>query len=329
VTLILVGTMPSNVRNMVSESGSDGDALRQPLLGVSSMQGNVRIDEAGDSGSGVSIFPQPPLVHEDAQSTKLPFFSSIRQVLVHLLQLYLAVAVTYMLSEYYDVEKWATLADLKKCATVSDLDQYATVRDLGNNYATIADLNATNNDLLETKNKLASQIAIYDYNLQPGDYKISSLNESHGFWQLCDGSLLDRRSYPELFEVLQYTFGSDKHTSSLFGLPRGANSVLGIRSDRHEVGTVIGVEEFNMTLEHMPSHHHYMFSESRDTGSGPGVVREYRDDDDGSNSYSLEGDSNMSEITWGTTSEAGRGVPFSLYQPTIYIGNLFIYAGRP
>ena len=49
----------------------------------------------------------------------------------------------------------------------------------------------------------------YDlYQNYVGDYKISFEQISHGHWLLCDGSFINKNTYPELFNIIGYTFGS-------------------------------------------------------------------------------------------------------------------------
>jgi len=225
-------------------------------------------------------------------------------VILHLLLAYAIGIATYM---------WLTVYD-RMCITEKDLQLYAKLSEL-HEYA-----NETEKDLQ----------AFYNRNLRIGDYKISAETDSHGYWKLCNGSSYSVHDYPELFDVLGYTYGNGSGESASFSLPDGASRVLGISSGEHEDGTVIGSESVTLNEANLPSHSHVMFSNppscsphSNYSGSFVSWCRNQGDFFD----YGIF----VTHVnpTMGITSAVGGDESFSVVQPTIFIGNLFIYAGRP
>lgn len=92
-----------------------------------------------------------------------------------------------------------------------------------------------------------------------GDYKFSARNSDYLGWLVCDGRVLERETYPALFEVIGTSFGST--ASDNFQLPDlrgrvfggiGAGSGLTNRS----LGDVVGEERHVLSITEMPSHNH-------------------------------------------------------------------------
>ena len=167
-----------------------------------------------------------------------------------------------------------------------------------------------------------------------GDFKISAQGSTHGYWKLCDGSYLDPAVYPDLFSFIGYSFGS---SGILFALPNPMDSVMGITGADHDIGDYVG-SETNVLLErNIPSHYHLTaryntpipncpsnsFDPSPDLYAAAGCV------DTQSNpieSVQLLVPTDQAP-DWGRSSVVGNGDSFSVMQPTLYTGNLFIYTG--
>ena len=167
-----------------------------------------------------------------------------------------------------------------------------------------------------------------------GDYKISARTSSHGNWLLCDGSFIDSTNYPQLFDIIGYSFGSFAGYPLLFQLPNVSDHVVGINGNLNSIGTVVGSEQVTLTEDNLPSHWHYLASFD---SCGNGVY------DIDTNPY-LAWD--CKESIWIAPSDAyysfrqintapnryksgtvGNGTSVNIMQPTIFVGNLFIYAG--
>ena len=162
-----------------------------------------------------------------------------------------------------------------------------------------------------------------------GDYKFSAQNSSHGNWLLCDGSFVDPTKYPELFDIIGYTFGS---SSSLFALPNAENRVIGVNGDSFPFGTDTGEAEVMLSENNLPSHWHYLAYRSDSQGGyneangriymgGRCISCIYGDPD---YNYHLGGTSNAPDAF--RSASVGSGHPVNIMQPTIYAGNLFIFA---
>ena len=192
----------------------------------------------------------------------------------------------------------------------------------------------------ESPNSIPSASPTIRPSLQPtthehfiGDYKISARNLSHGNWLLCDGSFIDSTNYPELFGVIGYSFGSFSGYPLLFQLPNVTDDVVGIAGNLNMIGSVVGREEVTLTEDNLPSHWHYIAQWSNCNG-------EYSAD---THYYLADG---CTDSTWINTADnhylfhpndnppnryrsgsVGNGESVNIMQPTVFVGNLFIYAG--
>ena len=180
-----------------------------------------------------------------------------------------------------------------------------------------------------------------------GDYKWSARSgDSHG-WVLCDWRSLSRAEYPELFETIGTTFGAVD--SDTFQLPdaRGRIMAAAGATPQQALGSVRGAESTTLTTNNLPAHTHSGTTDASGshshttnaTGGSVGLAVA-----DGSNTV-VDTDSSGGELNvWTlpraltvdndgshthtfTTGSTGNGQPFSIMQPTLYGGNLFIYAG--
>ena len=167
---------------------------------------------------------------------------------------------------------------------------------------------------LPTHTAFPTSSPVYVYENYVGDYKVSAQTRSHGNWLLCDGSFISPSQYSQLFGV-GYSFGSKD--LSQFALPNGNDRVIGINGDKYNMGNEIGKDNMTLNVGHIPSHSH------------PISITKYRHYGTGSGNYGYQVTSWGNPIAWDSynTGSNGSGYSFSLYQPTIFLGNLFIYAG--
>ena len=167
-----------------------------------------------------------------------------------------------------------------------------------------------------------------------GDYKISAQTSSHGNWLLCDGSFIDPNHYPQLFSVIGYSFGSKVvGTVNRFALPDVEDHVVGINGNSYTMGTVTGSESVSLNEDNLPSHWHYLArtvcSGAYSSSSKPHLatycnVGAGATFSDGNNEYTLEA-THLSPTQF-KSSSVGSGTPINIMQPTVFVGNLFIYA---
>ena len=192
-----------------------------------------------------------------------------------------------------------------------------------------------------------------------GDVKYSVRNLDHDGWLYCDGRSVSRTEYADLFSIIGTSFGSQSGTT--FNLPNCKGRVIGAVGagaglTGRTLGDTVGAESHMMTTNQMPSHTHTGTTDSSGThthtitdpghthtqntinddfnnsgGSPPGFAA----DSAGSRTWS-----NINNNTTGitinsagahthtfTTDATGSGQSFNIMQPTIFMGNVFIFAG--
>ena len=166
-----------------------------------------------------------------------------------------------------------------------------------------------------------------------GDYKISAINASHGNWLLCDGSFIDSTDYPHLFDIIGHSFGSFSGYPSLFQLPNVTDDVVGIAGNLNEIGSVVGKEDVILTEDNLPSHWHYL-AQSENCNGDSSTTSYYLADGcfdatliapDNKYYAFRSSSSNNPPDNWRSGS-VGNGESVNIMQPTVFVGNLFIYA---
>jgi microcystin-dependent protein len=218
-----------------------------------------------------------------------------------------------------------------------------------------------------TSSLRTNSAAILSYSFAPaiGDTKMSALLNDHQGWLICDGRSLDKIVHKHLFDAIGYTFGG---SGSSFLLPDGRGRVAGAigRSESNslnpitfERGDLCGNQLHQLDISEMPAHKHGSVDVTGNTnGNGfTGISGEH--DHGGSTSGLIGGSSivNSTENVYNSLSplnavvnagegthdhaissdgahahsigSTGGGAMHNNMQPTIFIGNLFIYSGRP
>ena len=206
--------------------------------------------------------------------------------------------------------------------------------------------NATINDILARL--LYSQAVV-------GDLKWSSRTGDFHGWLLCDGRSLAASDYPDLVAVIGTSFGGGEGT---FQLPDAQAKVLAASgSGPFGVGAAIGSMTQTLGIPNLPAHSHTgttagvgnhshtyqdaYFAEATGGVGGPKVFGTSANCD-GDNSFKWR----QPDGTWSnsaaelattaagahthafTTNNTGSGQPFDIVQPTLVIGNLYIFSGR-
>ena len=204
--------------------------------------------------------------------------------------------------------------------------------------------------------------------LQPtvGDYKTNALETDHMGWLKCDGRALNVVDYPELYLVIGEAFGVSGETFFLpapqgrvpgfVGRPQtdGVNDVSGTN---HNLGVKTGEEFHLLLLSEIPAHNHDISGGALDVSNGVIPTANGRTDVSGAHTHTMEQTVSANDAT-GTTVQGGTGASVAPagdhnhtldisgnhshqiasnggsqvhnnIQPTIWIGNLFIYSGRP
>lgn len=171
----------------------------------------------------------------------------------------------------------------------------------GTDWITIGTLNPTTNSFVVT----ATGFSV-------GDYKWSAISSDHDGWLLCDGSSVSTTTYATLFAVIGYAFGGSGAT---FQLPDARGRVAGgigtgSGLTTRSLGDSVGAETHTLITSEIPAHTHTI-SSSTGPLSGP------------SNNVGSTGNS-VNTVT--SNSTGGDGAHNNM-QPTLFIGNMFIYSG--
>jgi microcystin-dependent protein len=164
------------------------------------------------------------------------------------------------------------------------------------------------------------------------DMKYSAHAEDHLGWMKCDGRSLSRDEYADLFAIVGTSFGSDNATT--FNLPDIRGRVPGAVGNgsgltSRSLGQTTGTETHTLTVAQMPSHAH--------TITDPGHTHSYvnnTNDQNTDNAFASETAADQADLSATTGSSTtgitvnnnGGGNAFNIMQPTLFIGNLFIYA---
>ena len=182
-----------------------------------------------------------------------------------------------------------------------------------------------------------------------GDTKLSMNNVDHEGWLLCDGRSLDVYAYTLLHNVIGTSYGGSGAT---FNLPNPKGRVPGVIGagpglTARSQGDLVGQETVTLIEAELPSLTKTTSSNGAHShthnanGASPGFGLIYRD---GANTAGAGLDSSAAEPNLFATPGAlsidsagahthtvsfGSGQAHQNMQPTIFVGNMFIYCGRP
>jgi microcystin-dependent protein len=194
-----------------------------------------------------------------------------------------------------------------------------------------------------------------------GDTKFSVINQDHMGWLVCDGRGLSTSTYNVLYQVIGNSFG-EGGDSNTFYLPDARGRVPGavgnptvnaLNPQTWQLGDVSGNQLHQLTIPEMPAHNHgtdVSGSEVGDnlTGSAGAHIHTQttiNDDFNNSGTYgnfsypSYPNSDGSGTKTWTSTingasdhqhsiSTQGGDLPHTNMQPTIFMGNMFIFSGK-
>ena len=163
----------------------------------------------------------------------------------------------------------------------------------------------------------ASTLATKAMGTHIGDLKFSVRTEDYNGWLICDGRELSRGENPALFDLIGTSFGGGS-SPEMFRLPNCVARVPGAIGDTHNLGHAVGAETHVLSAEEMPSHTHA----GSTNFSGSAAESETVQAGFGAN---VAGSSSHSHTF--TTNSTGGGQAHNNMQPTLFVGNMFIFAG--
>lgn len=154
-----------------------------------------------------------------------------------------------------------------------------------------------------------------------GDIKHSVRSDNHAGWVKCDGTAVSRATYADLFAIIGTSFGAGNGTTT-FNLPDAKGRVLGgvgtgAGLTARNLGNKVGAETHTLTLQQMPAHTHDVTNAAYISGNN--TLTE---------SDSSPGELDLVNTTTVTSSSAGGGEAYDIMQPTLFIGNVFIFASH-
>jgi microcystin-dependent protein len=225
------------------------------------------------------------------------------------------------------------------------------------------------------------QQILFNINLHVGEYKWSAKSNDFFGWMICDGRSVARSDFPDLYDVIGTSFGSNNDFT--FNLPDFRSRVMGglgqgSNLSERNMGDSVGAETHTMTSNQLPSHTHSATSSNAGShnhggASGNAGAHTHSINDPGhthtqttiNDDFNYSGEnppgfaadsagvrnwSNINSATTGITIQgvsdhahvistdgshshginiatAGGGLPFNIMQPTLFAGNVFIFAG--
>lgn len=209
--------------------------------------------------------------------------------------------------------------------------------------------------------KIPQAITVYNHG-QVGDMKTSAAMVDHGGWLICDGRALDVSEYYMLYKMVGYAFGT-ADGGNKFLLPNPQGRVPGyvgtLSGNTWAMGDVSGSYTHTLTIPELPKHNHSVDGSNNTLGltdvSGEHVHS--IDDPEHSHPFQTPNTQNTDNVfgtetvandgrVSATTTAAPTGItinsngahahniqsrgdnlPHNNIQPTLFVGNMFIYSG--
>lgn len=200
-----------------------------------------------------------------------------------------------------------------------------------------------------------------------GDYKWSARDADFDGWLLCDGRSVSCHTYADLYSVVGDRFGVVVPGSFCLPDARGRVACGASSDSDRGVGSVFGSSSVTLTQAELPAHHHagttnlggshahtgttdgaglHSHSVPRQTaldgevknfgirGADKGPIQEHEFKTEnvptqlgGDHQHAFSTSANGNHTHSFTSAPAGQGLPFSVDQPSIVIGSLFMYGG--
>ena len=191
-----------------------------------------------------------------------------------------------------------------------------------------------------------------------GDLKYSIRNDDHQGWLKCDGKSILKSSYQKLYELIGDSFGQNTD-DTLFNLPNCTGRALASTSYTRSLGQIDGNETHTLAIDELALHKHTGIVDAGGSHNHSGSTANAGGHTHSTNEGSLLVDGTATIISSTTighenkditsliinpvsdhshsisfeenhthnfvTNDTGNSKPFSIMQPTIFIGNVFIH----
>ncbi len=164
-----------------------------------------------------------------------------------------------------------------------------------------------------------------------GDIKHSVRSDDHAGWLICDGREVSKTTYLDLFNVINENFNVGTTSGSTFNLPDARGCVLGaigtgvvgpISLSPRGLGHKVGDENVTLTVDQMPTHTH-----TNNSSTGFGIIGSGASTSNGSGLDNTTGEPNLVTTPAALiNTTTGNSQPHNNMQPTLFIGNVFIFA---
>ncbi len=159
-----------------------------------------------------------------------------------------------------------------------------------------------------------------------GDIKMSFVGNDHLGWLKCDGRSFLKTEHPLLYNVIGTQFGG---SSTTFNLPNPAGGVLGVVGQRtgavsttlHGPGSEVGEETHTLIVDEMPAHTHTGTTDAAGFATTSVNVHNLTTQID------VADNGGAGHVHTFTTASTGGSDPHNNMQPTLFIGNVFIFSG--
>jgi microcystin-dependent protein len=181
-----------------------------------------------------------------------------------------------------------------------------------------------------------------------GDTKFSVINQDHMGWMKCDGRALSKTTYNILYQVVGDAFGS---SATMFNLPNAVGRVPGAVGQSVEndwaLGDLSGQETHTLIINEMPAHTHGSVDVTGNN-NGNGItdlsgahthtylgVQEQNVGSSAPTTDAAENEPRPTEVTSQPSvlhhhkiGSTGGGAAHNNMQPTIFMGNMFMFSGK-
>ena len=184
-----------------------------------------------------------------------------------------------------------------------------------------------------------------------GDLKQSVRSEDFEGWLICNGQAISRTVYQDLYALIGDTFGNGDGVTT-FNLPDVRGRVIGsvgassISAPTHCTGEQVGFETHTLTIPELPEHNHgvndpqhnhgitdnghshtYLGVNSQGVASGLDNAAENSPRPVEATSNQVTNISINNALTNISILNTGNNVAHNNMQPTIFLGNTFMYGG--